>query len=248
MHKIVGRSNIERLLYEGVTILQRLRSDKGLTITKISLKFKNYMSKRNVNGALKLLTENMHSGILPLNKEMLELLVQKHPEPREPSPDILIQRPPRPIYPVAYDDMDESVIMKALMLTKGGSRPSDLDADGWRRILTSCSFGTATLDLRKTFAQLIKKFCVEELESPSSLESFVACRVIPRDKKPGLRPTGVGEVLRRIAGKAVMMVFKNNITHAAGALQLSAGQDAGVEAVVHAMHDIFLKKIKKLFY
>ena len=44
---------------------------------------------------------------------------------------------------------------------------------------------------------------------------------------------------RRIAGKAVIMLFKNDITHAAGALQLSPGQDAEVEAVVHAMHDIF---------
>ena len=42
-----------------------------------------------------------------------------------------------------------------------------------------------------------------------------------------------------IAVKAVMMLFKNDITHAAGDLQLSAGQDAGVEAVVHSMHDIF---------
>ena len=74
--------------------------------------------------------------------------------------------------------------------------------------------------------------------SPSSLESFVACRLIPLDKKPGLRPIGVGEVLRRIAGKAVMMSFKND----AGALQLSAGQDAEVEAIVHPMHDIFSKK------
>ena len=63
--------------------------------------------------------------------------------------------------------MDESVIMKASILTKGGSGPSGLDADGWLRILTSRAFGTATLDLRKTFAQLIKKLCVEELESPS---------------------------------------------------------------------------------
>ena len=87
--------------------------------------------------------------------------------------------------------------MKASMFIKGGSGPSGLDADGWRRILTSRAFGTATLDLCKTFAQLIKKLCVEELESPSSLESFVACRLIPLDKKSGLRPIGVGEVLRR---------------------------------------------------
>ena len=38
------------------------------------------MSKGNVNGALKL-TDNIYSGILPLNKETQELLAQKHPEP-----------------------------------------------------------------------------------------------------------------------------------------------------------------------
>ena len=101
-----------------------------MTNVKISLKFKNVMSKGNVNGALKLLT--LLTIILPLNKETLELLLQKHPEPREPSPDILIriQGLTRPINPIMYDDMDESVIMKASMLTKGGSGSSGLDADG----------------------------------------------------------------------------------------------------------------------
>ena len=49
-----------------------------------------------------LVSDNMHSGILPLNKETLELLVQKHPEPRETSLYILIQGPTRPTHPVAY--------------------------------------------------------------------------------------------------------------------------------------------------
>ena len=70
-----------------------------MAIAKISLKFKNLMNKGNVKGALKLFTDNMHGGILPLNKETLELLVQKYPEPREPSPDRLIQGPTRPIHP-----------------------------------------------------------------------------------------------------------------------------------------------------
>ena len=69
--------------------------------------------------------------------------------------------------------------MKASMLTKGGSGPSDLDANGWRRVLTSRAFRTAKLYLHKTFAHLIKKLCVEELESASSLELFVAWRLIP---------------------------------------------------------------------
>ena len=97
----------------------------------------------------------MHSGILPLNKERMELLVPKHREPREPSPDILIQGPTRPIHVLAYDDMNESVITKASMLTKGGSGSSGLDTDGWRRILTFRAFGTAILDLRQTFVQLV---------------------------------------------------------------------------------------------
>ena len=83
--------------------------------------------------------------------------------------------------------MNKSIIMKASILKKGRSGPSGLDADGCRRILT-CAFGTAPVDLRKTFAQLINKLFVEELESKSSMESFVACRLIPLDKKPGLRP------------------------------------------------------------
>ena len=51
----------------------RFNKDWDLAIAKILLKFKNLTSKGNVNGALKLLTDNMHSGILPL-KETLELL------------------------------------------------------------------------------------------------------------------------------------------------------------------------------
>ena len=47
------------------------------------------------------------------------------------------------------------------------------------------------------------------------------------------------EVLRRIAGKIIMMIFKKDITDAAGPLQLSAGQEAGEEAAIHAIQDIF---------
>jgi len=62
---------------------------------------------------------------------------------------------------------------------------------------------------------------------------------IPLDKNPGLRPIGVGEVLRRIAGKVVMQIVKNDVTKAAGCLQTCAGQEAGSEASIHAMNEIF---------
>ena len=49
------------------------------------------------------------------------------------------------------------------------------------------------------------------------------CRLIPLDKNPGVRPTGVGEVLRRIIGKTISAMFKEEIKEAAGPLQVCAG-------------------------
>ena len=70
-------------------------------------------------------------------------------------------------------------------------------------------------------------------------DAFTANKLIPLDKNPGLRPIDVGEVLRRTAGKVVMMLCKKDVTKALGSLQLSAGQDAGAEAAIHAIRDIF---------
>ena len=57
---------------------------KAMNIKKISLKFKNLMGKGNVKGALKVLTENVSNGILPLTDKTLKMLKQKHPEANEP--------------------------------------------------------------------------------------------------------------------------------------------------------------------
>ena len=179
----------EELLYKGQTIQGRLKSpDSTTTITKISMKFRILMSKGNVNGALKLLTNNMSNGNLPLTDATLQVL-KKHLQSREPPPEVLIEGPAvlieepevliegpiRKIHPVIYDDIDESLILNAATLTKGGSGPSCLDADGWRRILTSRVFGTSSTDLCKTFAHLTKRLCIGELETTTSLEAFTAC-------------------------------------------------------------------------
>ena len=239
--KLWEEGKIEELLYEGQTIQGSLKSpDSNMEITKIPMKFRILMGKGNVNGALKSLTNNMSNGILPFTDATLQLLKQKHPESREPPPEVLIEGPIRKIHPVVYDNIDESLILKAGTLTKGGSAPSGLDAYGWRRISTSRIFRTLSTDLRKTLAQHIKRLFIEELETTTSLEAFAVCTLIPLDKKPGLRPIGVGEVFRRLAGKVIMMMFKKDITDAARPLELSAGQEAGAEAAIHAIQGIFL--------
>ncbi|XP_057307912.1 uncharacterized protein LOC130645822 [Hydractinia symbiolongicarpus] len=200
------------------------------------------MQKGNINSDLRLLTDNMTQGILPLNDETLLLLLeQKHPDQGNLSEDTLIDQPSQRIDDIVFDITDEDMVLKAATYTKGGSGPSGLDADGWRRILCSSTFGTTNTDLRKAIAELTKKLCIESIPESdrSPLEAFVACRLIPLNKNPGLRPIGVGEVLRRIVVKIVMNISKNDVIKAAGSLQVCAGQNAGVEAAVHAMHDIF---------
>ena len=136
------------------------------------------------------------------------------------------------------------MVKEVALKTKGGCGPSGLDADGWRKILVSKSYGTINIDLRRAFVNVIKKICTEKLpvdttKDETPLEAFLACRLIPLDKNPGLRSIGAGEVLQRIAGKVVMKVVKEDIKKAAGCLQLCAGQEAGCEAAIHAMHKIF---------
>ena len=65
-----------------------------------------------------------------------------------------------------------------------------------------------------------------------------ACRLIPLDKCPGVRPIGVGEVPRRIIAKAILRIVGSDVEEAAGSLQLCAGQDGGCEAAVHMPHDV----------
>ena len=108
-------------------------------------------------------------------------------------------------------------------------------------IVSSC-FGTATSDLCKAIAELVKKLCIINASNSNDcafLESLVACRLISFNKNAGLRPIGVGEVLKRISGKVVMMISKQDVIKAAGSLQVCTGQEAGAEAAIHAVREIF---------
>ena len=62
--------------------------------------------------------------------------------------------------------------------------------------------------------------------------------MIPLDKKPGLRPIGVGEILRRIAEKVVVSVIGEDVITSVGSLQVCDGH----KAAVHTMQEIFEEK------
>ena len=78
--------------------------------------------------------------------------------------------------------------------------------------------------------------------NPLYLRAFVAGRLIPLDKKPGARPIGIGEVVRRIVAKATITVLKPELIEATAPLQSCAGLKGGIEASIHATRTMFEDK------
>ena len=113
-----------------------------------------------------------------------------------------------------------------------------LDADGWCRILASSSFGDSSADLSRVIASFTRKLFSEKLNT-SSLEAFLVYWLILLDKNQGLRPAGIGKILRRIARKVAVSFTHNDIIDSVGSLQVCAGHEAGWKALIHAMNNIF---------
>ena len=74
---------------------------------------------------------------------------------------------------------------------------------------------------------------------PVSLSPLLSKQLLALDKKPGIRPIGVGECLRRVIGKTVTRKFKSLLTETARPLQLAAGHLSGSEAAVHGARALF---------
>ena len=113
-----------------------------------------------------------------------------------------------------------------------------MDSELYRRILCYKNFKTEGKILREEIA-LFSRNLLKKSYHPSLLEAFTSCGLIPLEKNPGIRPIGVGEVLRRIVGKTVSGFLKEEIKEAAAPLQVCAGHNAEAEAAIHAMSQVF---------
>ena len=117
----------------------------------------------------------------------------------------------------------------AIKKTRGAAGPSGMDADGWCH-----NWFKVTLDMQeKTF----ENQCPER--NANYLATFLTCKLIPLDKQPGVRPVGIGEVLRWLIGKRVMRPLRKDVLKETGPLQLCTDQDAEYEAAIHVAFDMF---------
>ena len=84
---------------------------------------------------------------------------------------------------------------------KGSGGPTHIDAGIWKDFTCSKIFNKVSQTLCQSIADTAKILCTEEVH-PDCLEEYNACRLIPLDKvaskdgSAGVRPIGVGDVLR----------------------------------------------------
>ena len=236
--------NFQALMQEGTAIQDKLKQQtrKDETRDHTAKVFAKLMLQGKVHAALRLLDKAASLGVAELTEQTMKALADLHPTAKPAAESTLLSGELPYFDPVIFSNIDEQAIAKAAMKTRGAAGPSGLDADGWRRILVSKNYGNIGKDLRTAIAKLTQRLCTHlmPVETSSSIEAYVANRLIPLLKAPtGIRPIGIGEVLRRIVGKAVVSEIKPEIMESAGCLQLCAGQKAGCEAAAHAMRDVF---------
>ncbi|MCY4641269.1 MAG: reverse transcriptase domain-containing protein, partial [Gammaproteobacteria bacterium] len=239
--KAWAKGDINALLLEGRTIQRQLtlRTQSNRTSeSQLARTFAKLMMEGKVRAALRTITENGNGGVLPLSRDVQEALLKKHP-PKQPPVSAAILEPDTPMketHFILFEQIDGRMIRETALMTNGSAGPSGLDAAAWKRLCSS--FHSSSADLCDALASIAKRICSSHVD-PKGLTALVACRLIALDKCPGVRPIGVGETVRRIIGKALLTVLKDDIQAVAGPLQLCAGQEAGCEAAIHAMRQVF---------
>ena len=177
-----------------------MNSKKARTVEDVSKVFSKLVLQGKLSAAMKLLDNESSSGLLNLSPDVLRGPHDKHPEAADIAEESLLHGPVDYIPPNVYDLIDEEMIYNSASKTKGSAWPSGMDSELYRRILCSKNFKTEGKILREEIAVFTRNLFKKSYH-PSLLEAFTSCRLIPLDKNPGIRPIGVGEVLRRIVGK-----------------------------------------------
>ena len=203
--------------------------------------FVRYMFEGKVSKAMRFIDhdEGATVGVLPINRTTMAKLQEKHPKAQPISEEIKLPEKHEYVEPVIFESIDAELIIRCVKNISGAGGPTRIDADTWKHLICSRFYGNLSSNLATAIAELAKKLCTCNIPC-KMLSEVLAGRLIPLDKGGGgIRPIGIGEVLRRVISKAVTSVLKCEIQDAAGSLQTCSGVEAGIEAAVHAMRMTF---------
>ena len=209
---------LQDLLNEGKAIQNRMVNKKKKSDSN-EQRFIRLMEQGKISAALRCIG-SLQCGVHDISPEVLKVLHEKHPNGNEAEDGSLIQGPlPKKLAEeVMYENLDGKAIYMAAKKVNGAAGPSGADSDLWQRLLCSKQHKKKPAGLCQAISDLAKKLNRDIIAS-SHMQAFVAGRLIPLDKSPGVRPIGVGEVLRRIVSSATMTVLKPELVEATAPLQ-----------------------------
>ena len=228
-----------RLLLDEALIIQSrlIQYNTGLKPAILQKKIHEKILMGDMKGAIKLVeTQSQSGGVLPLTQDVLYRLKELHPEAIAPLDDLLILGPVPDVLSVTFEPINAYLIRRCAIRSTGSAGVSGADSAMWKQLL--CAHAAHSDMLCEALAAHARSLC-QHIHDPRCLEAFLANRLVPLDKNPGVRPVGIGEMVRRIYGKAFTAVFRDDVIKVTGATQLCCGQEAGIEAIIHAMRDIF---------
>ena len=202
-------------------------------------RFIKLMEEGKVSAALRCIGSQA-SNVLKPSADVITELANKHPDSKMAVTGGLIQGPlpKKAVEEVIFENLDAFSIFKAAKKVNGAAGPSGGDADLWQRMLCSKQFKKKPAELCEALADLAKKLNTSEV-NPKYLRAFVAGRLIPLDKNPGVRPIGIGETIRRIISSATTTLLKPELVSATAPTQTCAGIPGGIEASIHAMREMY---------
>ena len=216
----------------------RLVKIKKKKVEAEAQQFKNLTNTRKISSAIAKLTDTSKGGLsleeTVKDQTVEQILIKKHPpaEPVSSNNIISYSEDTIPFHSYTFDQINAQKIRKAAMTTHGSHGPSGLDANEWRRIITH--FGQQSVEISKTLAKIAQQISTEIL-SHELLEPYNACRLFPLDKNPGVRSIGIGEVIRRILGRAITKCLKSELMVLGSNYQLCPGQKRGIEHAIHTL-------------
>ena len=231
--------DLDSLLSEGRAIQSAFSRKKKNKPQKKINRFVMLMEQGKISAALRCIG-SQETSLLTVTPEVVTELKTKHPNAQCAMPDSLLKGPlpKKLVEEVIFEAIDAQAISSAAKKVQGAAGPSGGDSDLWRRLLCSKQFKTKPANLCRALADLARKLNTTVVE-PSHLKAFIAGRLVPLDKKPGVRPIAIGEMTRRIIGKATMHLIRPDLIEATSPLQTCAGIAGGIEASIHAMRKIF---------
>ena len=164
---------LKELLSECAVIQKRIVKSKRKA-EDVSRGFVRLMMEGKVRQSLKLIDASSDvCGVHEMSDNVRRTLQDKHPVAVDPQAEALDNSEIPRVENIIFEDINVTLVQKSASTTSGSGGPSKVDADVWKNILCSKSYGKYSDELAEQIAVFARRLCTEDIPY-TSLESYWA--------------------------------------------------------------------------